>query len=149
MAKTMILTPENFLKYAAKFAPKVDKKIFEATTYAHSGIAALGVKNLKEVLSERHGASPKSEDYANAPIGEPPYMHTGTLRRSIGYVIVGTDKEIRTQVGSGAGQTPIEYAKGLDQGLHPFIYLSGVSADQFLKFWNEKFRDLNKNGVAE
>ncbi|WP_424244377.1 hypothetical protein Dip510_001646 [Elusimicrobium posterum] len=152
MAKTTTVMNGAQLKdYAAKFATDLERKIFLSTAYAHSATGAEGTRELKKALSERHGASPKSKDYATAPIGDPPYMHTGMLRNSIGFVIVGNEKRMYMKVGSGPGVSPVEYAKPLDHGLHPFLYIAEyyANAENWIKHWQEKFRSMKTTEPKE
>ena len=74
-----------------KLQLRLDKQIRAGLKEQGIAVVVHAVESMKTA-----GKTPEDSDYAHAPAGEPPYMHTGTLASSIA---VGTEKG-RVVVGS-------------------------------------------------
>ena len=71
-------------------------------------------------------------------------MHSGRLRRSIGYKVLARGKKVSSEVGSGARNNAIEYAQYLqgnnNDGIRPFLdYIEGVYNAEVIK---DEFLDI-------
>lgn len=115
-----------------------EQKTMQAITKAHVKAASDGERMLKIGLSWRAGKDPSDPSYRNSPKGSLPYMHTGRLRRSIGYKVLARGKKVTSEVGSGARGAAIEYAQYLqgnnNDGIRPFLdYIDGVYNAEVIK----------------
>lgn len=121
-----------------------EQNVIMALEKAHSKAASEGEKMLKRGLSWRAGRDSSDAGYENSPKGSLPYMHSGRLRRSIGYKVRVSGKKVTSEVGSGARGTPIEYAQYLqgehNDGIRPFLdYVEGVYNPQTIEAYFEQF----------
>ena len=98
------------------------------------GLAEAVKKDAAGSMEERHGVKPSDKGYAHAPDKSPPYVHTGTLRRSIevtatkGRVFAGTRYSVVGERGAWLefGGRPLEPGqkgrkRNRDLKEHPFI----------------------------
>lgn len=110
----------------------------KAISKAHIKTASDAERSLKRGLSWRAGKDPSDPTYRNSPKGSLPYMHTGRLRRSIGYKVLTRGKKVSSEVGSGARGAAIEYAQYLqgndNDGIRPFLdYIEGIYNAETIK----------------
>lgn len=103
----------------------------KAIEKAHTKVASEAERMLKRGLSWRAGRDSSSPEYQNSPKGSLPYMHTGSLRKTIGYKVNAKGSKVISEVGSGARRRNVEYAKYLqgdnNDGIRPFLdYIEGV-----------------------
>lgn len=115
-----------------------EQNTIKAIQKAHSKAASEGERMLKQGLSWRAGRNPSDPSYQNSPKGSLPYMHSGRLRRSIGYKVLARGRKVTSEVGSGARGAAIEYAQYLqgnnNDGLRPFLdYIDGVYNAETIK----------------
>lgn len=115
-----------------------EQKTIQAIAKAHTKAASEGERMLKQGLSWRAGRNPSDPSYQNSPKGSLPYMHSGRLRRSIGYKVLARGKKVSSEVGSGARNNAIEYAQYLqgnnNDGIRPFLdYIEGVYNAEVIK----------------
>ena len=137
MSNGLKIVLKGFDELEKAFAEEENKTI-QAITKAHVRAASEGERMLKRGLSWRAGKDPSDPSYRNSPKGSLPYMHTGRLRRSIGYKVLARGRKVTSEVGSGARGAAIEYAQYLqgnnNDGLRPFLdYIDGVYNAEVIK----------------
>lgn len=119
------LTTKNFEKVRQSLEQK-ERSMLDAMIKAHSELASQASTKLKEGLSQRAGRDQKDPNYSNSPKGALPYGHTMRLRNSIGFKIMLAANKVISEIGSGAKNTPINYAKYLEghngDGIRPFLW---------------------------
>lgn len=135
----------NGLKITLKGFEELEKSLqqeqqntLQAITKAHIKVASEAERSLKRGLNWRAGKDPSDPAYRNSPKGSLPYMHTGRLRRSIGYKVLSRGKKVTSEVGSGARGAVIDYARYLqgenNDGLRPFLdYIEGIYNAETIK----------------
>ena len=131
------LTTTGF-KELIKALDAEEQNVLSSMAKAHSKVASQAVKVLKVGLSQRAGRDSSDPSYENSPKGALPYMHTGRLRRSIGYKVLTRGKKVSSEVGSGARGAAIEYAQYLqgnnNDGIRPFLdYIEGIYNEETIK----------------
>lgn len=146
------LTTKNFENIRQRLND-TEQAVMSALVKAHSELDGEAVTRLKQGLSQRAGRDAKSPDYQNSPKGALPYGHTLRLRDSIGFKILLGGKKITSEVGSGAKNAPIHYAKYLEgrdgDGIRPFLwYIEPIYTVHNLlsKFW-QNFRAEQAKGA--
>lgn len=137
MSNVLKVGIKGFAELNKKFEAE-EKNTLSAITKAHSKVAAEAEKMLKRGLSWRAGRNQSDPEYQNSPKGSLPYMHTGRLRRSIGYKVLTRGKKVTSSVGSGARNEAVEYAKYLqgnnNDGIRPFLdYIEGAYNEEVIK----------------
>lgn len=135
----------GFVEHIARFASGLRLQALDAAAFAHSAAAAKAVEALKKGLSDRHGRTPRSKDYATSAPGELPYMHSGRLRDSVGYKVFLNKMEVNSEMGSGAVGVadPVVYADYVEH-LRPFLQVgeqAGYNAENIAQLWAQKFNE--------
>lgn len=127
----------SFLRISIKGLEKVLKNLdkerenqIKAVEKAHTKVATEAVRELKQGLSYSGG---RKYPMTYSPKGQLPYLHTGQLRASIGFMVARRGKKVVSEVGSAGkllgvklstGEAP--YAKYLEgqhhDGIRPFLW---------------------------
>lgn len=137
MSSVLKITVKGLTEIVKKLEAE-QENILRTQEKAHSKAAAEGVRILKRGLSYRAGRNPGDKNYENSPVGSLPYGHSMRLRNSIGFKVLASGKQVKSEVGSGAQGTGIEYAKYLEgrngDGIRPFLeYAQGYYNPQTIK----------------
>lgn len=125
-----------------------EERVMQAMQKAHSTVASKSVEVLKRGLNWRAGRDSRSPAYQNSPKGSLPYMHSGALRKSIGFDVKVYGNKVKSEVGSGAKGFAVDYAKYLEghngDGIRPFLeYIAGYyNEETLLAAFKEAYKPL-------
>lgn len=117
----------------------------QAMQKAQTKLGAEATDRLKRGLSHNGG---RGKNAVSSPKYGMPYLHTGRLRRSIGFKTKAQNGSVETQIGSGAMGNPIEYAKYLQgrngDGIRPFLWAVKdlVTTERVIEYFKRFWKPL-------
>ena len=153
MASSINITLSGFDELEKELEREPQRAV-EAMLKAHTKVATLAVAKLKQGLGNSGSERDKKAkgNFRRSKKGEMPRKHTGALQRSIYFKNLAVKDKLVTQIGSGVGVAPIEYAKYLEgrnhDGLRPFLwYIDNiVTTDRVIAYFDKYYKPLSGAG---